>query len=74
MESKMEEKRTRAALLMECNKLAEENKDLKRELSFVNTYMYVIESNVFKAVDEELKVLKQHISDYLARHKDGLEE
>lgn len=70
----MEDKRTRAALLMECNKLAEENKDLKRELSFVNTYMYVIESNIFKAVDEELKVLKQHISDYLARHKDGLEE
>ena len=70
----MEDKRTRAALLMECNKLAEENKDLKRELSFVNTYMYVIESNVFKAVDEELKVLKQHISDYLARRKDGLEE
>ena len=70
----MNDKRTRAALLMECNKLAEENKDLKRELSFVNTYMYVIESNIFKAVDEELKVLKQHISDYLARHKDGLEE
>lgn len=70
----MKDKRTRAALLMECNKLAEENKDLKRELSFVNTYMYVIESNIFKAVDEELKVLKQHIGDYLARRKDGLEE
>ena len=70
----MSDKRTRAALLMECNKLAEENKDLKQELSFVNTYMYVIESNIFKAVDEELKVLKQHISDYLARRKDGLEE
>ena len=70
----MGDKRTRAALLMECNKLTEENKDLKRELSFVNTYMYVIESNIFKAVDEELKVLKQHISDYLARRKDGLEE
>lgn len=70
----MSDKRTRAALLIECNKLAEENKDLKRELSFVNTYMYVIESNIFKVVDEELKVLKQHISDYLARHKDGLEE
>lgn len=70
----MKDKRTRAALLMECNKLAEENKDLKRELSFVNTYIYVIESNIFKVVDEELKVLKQHISDYLASRKDGLEE
>lgn len=62
--------KTRSGLLLECNKLIEENKDLKRELRYVTMYFHVLKSNVIKNINNEIDNLKKHIDNYLARHKD----
>lgn len=68
----MEEKtcKTRSALLLECNNLIQENKDLKRELKYITLYLRVLRTNVAKILDNEVNSLKKHIDNYLARHKD----